>query len=113
MARSRQRGQGAPRQHEKEVKRDDARHAIAEATAGKGRRQEFAAKLRQIYLDQGTAIEVRTGGRNAERLMLNYVLFNAVWTNAFQRNDTLFAARIMGFKSVDIDSGYDYVRLGL
>lgn len=92
----------------REVRHDDARRRVADAAKGKEGRQEFASKLRQLYLNQGFDIEVHTSGRNAERLMLKYVLFNAVWMNAFEKSDTFFAARVLGFKSVDLDSGYDY-----
>jgi hypothetical protein len=90
------------------VKKELKRHEAVEDSEGKGGRREFAVKLRQLYLDQGFDIKVHTKGRNAERLMLEYVLFDAVWTNAFKKSDTFFAAGAIGFRSVELNNGYNY-----
>jgi hypothetical protein len=60
------------------------------------------------FLDQGMDIKVRVMGTNKNRLYLQFVLFNDVWTHKFSKGDLIEEVKAMGFKRVDFDSGYDH-----
>ncbi len=86
----------------------EARSAAAERKVGELTRRAYALKLRDVFLDRGMDIKVTIGGRNADRLLLRYVLFNAVWVHQFEKGDLVAEIRGLGFNAVDFNNGYDY-----
>jgi hypothetical protein len=72
-------------------------------------RRRIAVALRQRWLDQGVNIKVRVSGKQADRIVLTYPLFDEVWGNRFNKPDELFwMLKAAGFKRVDLDSGFNY-----
>jgi hypothetical protein len=71
-------------------------------------REAYAQALRQRYLDENMDIEVKVSGKDKDRVTLEYVLFNAVWTNKVEKGSLLAEMRGLGFKRVDMTDGYDY-----
>ncbi len=71
-------------------------------------RRAYASQLRTHFLDQNMDVEVRVSGSKADRLTLEFVLFNAVWAHNFQKGDLIDEIRGKGFKRVDLTDGYDY-----
>lgn len=86
---------------EAEDRREAARTALQE-------RRNFADTLRTRYLDNYLDIKVRVSGSKADRITLEYVLFNDVWARKLQTEGALDTLREKGFKRIDMTNGYDY-----
>jgi hypothetical protein len=72
-------------------------------------RKEYAAMLRERFLDKGYDIKVATDGTNADQLKLSFALFDDVWTHNFMKPDGIASEALgMGFKRVIITDGYNY-----
>jgi len=64
--------------------------------------------LRERYLDAGADIKVRVSGKRADRIEIEWVLFNDVWAHRFQKEGVIDGLCKAGFKRVDMDDGYDW-----
>lgn len=96
------------------AKKEEAKLAAANLKDEIETRRSFGPKLRQTFLDRRIDVKVRVEGKNAERLVLTFVLFNDVWVNDFQKGELIGEIRGRGFKSIDFTDGYNYaVRLPL
>ena len=72
-------------------------------------RKVYGAALRERFLDKGMDIKVHVSGRNNDHITLEWVLFNDVWTHQMEKPDGLAQEmKGLGFKRVDVKSGYDY-----
>jgi len=86
------------------AKKQRASDAAAEAAV----RLKYGKTLRQHYLDENLDIKVSVTGQRNDRLKMQFVLFNDVWTNKFQKGDLLDEIRKLGFRRVELTDGYDY-----
>jgi hypothetical protein len=102
----------AVEERDQEVKRAQLRQqeeaTQREAALKLGLRQNVKTSLREKYLDAGLDIKVAVSGKNADRLKLQYVLFNDVWSHRFEKEGEIQAACEMGFKRVEMSNGYDW-----
>lgn len=98
----------AERGEQKALQKQQEQQAATEREIKKVQRLAAESLLRDRYLDAGMDIKVDVSGKNADRITLTYVLFNDVWTHRFQKDGGLDTLRDMGFKRVDLKSGYDY-----
>ena len=71
-------------------------------------RQFYGKQLRQKYLDQGLDIKVTVSGKESDRVVLQFALFNDVWANRMQKGDLLTEMKKFGFKRVELTDGYRY-----
>ena len=92
----------------------DASRAKAEREATKANetaqaeaRRAYAKVLRNHFLDQGMDVKVGISGARADRLRLEFILFNAVWTRKMETGSLLGEIRDQGFKRLDMQ-GYEY-----
>jgi hypothetical protein len=100
------RAQSAKEEREQlKLQREANRQAAVQAVQ---ERRDYAASLRNHFLDTGEDIEVHVSGSKADRLTLKFVLFNAVWAHKFEHGDLINEIKGKGFRRVDLDSGYDY-----
>jgi hypothetical protein len=82
--------------------------AKAAAAAAIEARRSYGETLRNHFLDQGMDVKVRVSGSRADRLTLEFVLFNAVWTRKMETGSLLGEIRDQGFQRLDMKDGYDY-----
>jgi hypothetical protein len=71
-------------------------------------RQFYGKQLRQKYLDQNLDIKVTVSGKESDRIVLQFALFNDVWANKMQKGDLLTEMKKFGFKRVELTDGYRY-----
>jgi hypothetical protein len=108
--RARQRAEDLRKQaaEDKVRAREQAAGSRQRAKEEREARRDYASNLRTHFLDTGADIEVSVTGNNADRLVLRYVLFNAVWVRKFQTGNLIDEIRAKGFKSVKFDDKYNY-----
>ena len=68
-------------------------------------RRAYADRLRTHFLDEGMDIRVRVSGTRADRLTMEYILFNAVWVHNFQKGSLIDEIKLLGFRRVDMRNG--------
>jgi hypothetical protein len=71
-------------------------------------RQTYAVTAREKFLDSGADIKVNVAGKNSDRIAFTFVLFSDVWAHKFQKEGIIDNLCAMGFKRIDMDSGYDW-----
>jgi len=71
-------------------------------------RQAYGPMLRERYLDQNLDIKVRISGKAADRITLEYVLFNDVWSHKMKDSPLISEIRDLGFRRLDMENGYDW-----
>lgn len=93
------------------AERDAAASALRLAEANRlamiEARRGYEKRLRTHFLDEGMDVRVRVSGGRADRLTMNYVLFNAVWAHNFQKGTLIEEVKSLGFKRVDMSNGYE------
>jgi hypothetical protein len=75
-----------------------------------GIRDAYEEKLRNIFLDSGLDIKVKISGKNSDKMVLTYILFNDVWHRRFDTDGSVSIWGEMGFKSVMLSNNYDYMK---
>jgi hypothetical protein len=75
---------------------------------GEKDRRAFAGQLRENYLATGADIKVSVSGSHAERLKLEYPLFNDVWLYQFQHNGVIEVLKAKGFTHLILSDGWNY-----
>lgn len=76
--------------------------------AGPEERMVYTQDLRQYFLDIGYDIKVRSSGEMHDTLHLDFILFNDVWRNYFQKGTITDEWYEKGFRFVKLH-GYDYL----
>ncbi|MBA9078329.1 hypothetical protein [Rufibacter quisquiliarum] len=74
---------------------------------GKVKRKSLEGELRNAFLDQGLDIKVKVTGKENDRLILTYVLFNDVWFRRFEKEGLFDGWHEQGFNRVDLKDGYN------
>lgn len=91
-----------------EKERAEKRRERERAAQAAVERKQYAAELRDHFLDQGMDIKVSVSGSNNDRLKLQFVLFNDVWLHRFQKGSLIGEIRSKGFKRIDMSDGYNW-----
>jgi hypothetical protein len=98
----------AQRTYDKRMELEEKkRHRRYEVSSSFNRKQ-FGKTFRVYWLDRGMDVDVKVSGKNNTRLTLTHVLFSDVWAHKFKKEGDLQAWRDLGFKRVDLRSGFDY-----
>jgi hypothetical protein len=72
------------------------------------KRRAVGRLLRERFLDNSMDVKVRVTGKNADRIQLEWVLFNDVWSHRLRKEGIIGELCDGGFKRVDLDDGYDW-----
>jgi hypothetical protein len=72
-------------------------------------RVAYGAILRNRFLDLGADVKVYVTGSQKDRITLQWIMFNDVWTHKMEKPDGIMSdIRKLHFKRVDMKDGYDY-----
>jgi uncharacterized membrane protein YkgB len=92
----------------KEKEKEERIEREARRIAGSYVRQQMEGKIRNIFLDAVFDIKVAVKGKNNDRLVLTYPLFNDVWFRKFEKEGMFDTWHESGFVRVDMTDNYDY-----